>query len=221
MASYILLNPSVAWTCEFEGCERRFYVVSNLRRHRKTHKANARSPRSTNTRISDQSAYPPVLQDTETGNLDSRKNNPDRESPHSETDDYAAFLNSGSAAIERNSGAECESTMLEQSQLQTGWGQPELYTMGSDFWTGSIARSRRDSIDSRSSSMNSSLHGKATFDPQEQEPAFRDSHSHSSMDFGDSSRGLPPPPVEIGKQHSFECDICGNTIRVDRRREWQ
>ena len=111
--------------------------------------------------------------------------------------------------------------MLEQSRLHTDSEQPELYTAESDFWTSRSTRSRRDSVDSLSSSMNSSLHGKATFDPQEQEPAFRDSHSRSSVDFGDSSRGLPPPPVEIGKKHSFECDICGNTIRVERRLEWQ
>ncbi|KAK0510609.1 hypothetical protein JMJ35_007041 [Cladonia borealis] len=221
MASYVLLKSSVAWTCESEGCERRFSAVSDLRPHRKTHKANARSPNSANTWNFDRSAYPPDLEDTDTGNLNSIKINPDRKSPHSETDYFAAFLDSGSAAIEMNSGAECESTMLEQSRLHTDWEQPEIYTTRSDFWTSRITRSRRDSVDSLSSSMNSSLHGKATFDPQEQKPAFRDSHSHSSVDFGDSSRGLPPPPVEIGKKHSFECDICGDTIRVDRRREWQ
>ena len=99
--------------------------------------------------------------------------------------------------------------------------QPQLDTTASDFWTDRSTRPRRDSVGSLSSSMNSSLHGKSTFDPEEQEPAFRDSNSRSSVDFGETPRGLPPPPVEIGKKHSFECDICGNTIRVDRRLEWQ
>ena len=127
---------------------------------------------------------------------------------------------------------------LGQSTLETDPERSQLHTTGSlvlgtdpersqtymtesDFWTNRSTLSRRDSADSLSSSMNSSLHGKVTFDPEEQEPAFRDSNLWSPVDFGDSPRGLPPPPVEIGKKHSFECDICGNTIRVDRRLGWQ
>ena len=108
-----------------------------------------------------------------------------------------------------------------QGTDETDPEQTQVYTTASDFWTSRSTRPRRNSMDSLSSSMNSSLHGKATFDPEEQEPAFCDSNSRSSVDFGNSPRGLPPPPVEIGKKHSFECDICGNTIRVDRRLEWQ
>lgn len=113
---------------------------------------------------------------------------------------------------------------------------PENYTTGdehcdpyvgqvvadSDFWTGGHTPRRRGSVHSCSSSMNSSLHGNAAFDPEEQEPAFYDQHSRSSSaDFGERSRGLPPPPVELRHRISFECDICGNTIKVDRRRDWQ
>ena len=88
-----------------------------------------------------------------------------------------------------------------------------------DFWTGGLTTRRRGSVDSRSSSMNSSLHGYATFDSEEQEPAFHDHHSmSSSADFGER---LPPPPVELRQRISFECDICGNTVKVDRRRDWQ
>ena len=36
-----------------------------------------------------------------------------------------------------------------------------------DFWTGGSQSSRPASADSRSSSMNSSLHGRPAFDPQE------------------------------------------------------
>ena len=247
MASYVLLKSSVAYICEVEGCGRRFSVKSNLRRHRKVHKTDAHSPRSANCRDSNRSAYSDFLEDTDTGHLDGRNNNPDRKSPYGETDYFGPYRQithdtkdevepspfqrqvrehpvkspSGSAAIEMNSIAVTESIMLEQSRLHSDLEQTEFYATGSDFWTSRSTRPRRDSVDSLSSSMNSSLHGKATFDPQEQEPAFRDSLSRSSVDFGDSSRGLPPPPVETGKKHSFECDICGNTIRVARRLEWQ
>ena len=91
----------------------------------------------------------------------------------------------------------------------------------SNFWTGGHTPSRCGSIDSRSSSMNSSLRGDAAFDPEEQEPNFHDRSSRSSSaDFGERSRGLPPPPVEL-RQNICECDICGDTIMVRRRRDWQ
>ena len=102
--------------------------------------------------------------------------------------------------------------------------QCDVYTPGSDFWTGGYTPRRRGSVNSCSSSMNSSLHGYASFDPQEQQPTFIDTGSRSSSaDFGDSSRGLPPAPVPLrpGKKLSFECDICGSTVHVDRRLDWQ
>lgn len=134
------------------------------------------------------------------------------------------------------------SDMLHDRNMDEGYWYlsnglpPKTYTTGdencdpyygqivadSDFWTGSRTPRRRDSVHSRSSSMNSSLHGYASFDPKEQEPAFYDKHSRSSSaDFGERSRGLPPPPVEIRQKISFECEICGNTVKVDRRRDWQ
>ena len=93
---------------------------------------------------------------------------------------------------------------------------------GTDFWTGGSTTRRRGSVHSLSSSMNSSLRGSAAFDPEEQKPAFYEQHSRSSSaDFGERSRGLPPPPVEIRQKISFECDICGNSVKEDRRRDWQ
>ncbi|KAF8248009.1 hypothetical protein K440DRAFT_627729 [Wilcoxina mikolae CBS 423.85] len=32
---------------------------------------------------------------------------------------------------------------------------------------------------------------------------------------------LPPPPVPLGEQRVFDCDICGRNVRVQRRREWK
>lgn len=85
----------------------------------------------------------------------------------------------------------------------------------SDFWTGGSRRC------SSSSSMNSSLHGRPSFDLHEQNPTFADMHSrHSSADL-DAPPTLPPPPVKLGKDLTFDCDICGQTIQVERRRQWQ
>lgn len=220
-------------------------MFSNFRRHRKAHNPDAQSGAGSSD--GDCYAYPTDSQDSDTGSLDAGKAYSDTESPDGETGYQAAYtqithdangkpgspsfrrqvkehpvkLPRGSAAIDMNSIAKRKMTRSGQSTLETDPERSQLYTTGSDFWTSRITRSRRDSMDSLSSSMNSSLHGKAMFDPEEQEPAFRDSNSRSSVDFSDTPRGLPPPPVEIGKKHSFECDICGNTIRVDRRLEWQ
>ena len=87
-----------------------------------------------------------------------------------------------------------------------------------DFWTRGSQNSRSASVHSRSSSMNSSLHGRPAFDPQEQDPTF------ASYCFATRTRKtgpLPPAPVELGKVTAFSCDICGDMIKVKRRLEWQ
>jgi hypothetical protein len=91
------------------------------------------------------------------------------------------------------------------------------------FWTGGRARRLSASVHSAYSSMNSSLRGdEVCFDPSEQNPHFTQSPRRSERrDSFMTSPGLPPPPVKLGKKLSFECDICGKTIRVSRRREWQ
>ena len=92
----------------------------------------------------------------------------------------------------------------------------------SSFWTGDSPRRRSGSVHSLSSSRNSSLHGYPTFDPEEQDPVFmKGSQRSASTDFGTTSPGLPPPPIELDQTQSFNCDICGSTIRVKRRLEWQ
>ena len=96
---------------------------------------------------------------------------------------------------------------------------------GSDlnnFWTGSNQGHHSGSVHSRSSSMNSSLHGYPTFDPLEQDPVFTKGGQRSaSADFGTTSPGLPPPPVNLNQCKPFDCDICGKLVWVVRRLEWQ
>ena len=86
-----------------------------------------------------------------------------------------------------------------------------------EFWTGGRQSSRPASVHSRSSSMNSSLHGRPAFDPEEQNPTFATSTVRKLQ----ISPILPPPPVELGKVTTFNCDICGHSIHVNRRRQWQ
>ena len=69
--------------------------------------------------------------------------------------------------------------------------------------------------------MNSSLRGPPAFDPQEQDPTFVSKCPTPTADETQIYSGLPPPPVEIGKVTTFNCDICGQDIHVERQREWQ
>lgn len=91
-----------------------------------------------------------------------------------------------------------------------------------DFWSGSR---RQSPVGSVVSSMNNSLHGYEVFDVGEQNmaspisapPSAHDSQSEAEI----SGFRLPPPPVEFGNQSSFECDICGKTLCIKRKREWR
>ena len=89
----------------------------------------------------------------------------------------------------------------------------------SDFWT--CGTPRYSPVSSAVSSVNSSLHGRPEYDPEEQNPSFSDMHSRHSSANLDALPTLPPPPVKLGKDLVFDCDICGETILVERRREWQ
>jgi hypothetical protein len=92
----------------------------------------------------------------------------------------------------------------------------------STFWTGRSSEASLPSIRSRHSSRNSSLRGVPQFDPYEQNPVFTASHHGSARSEGiETFPSLPPPPVELGKVRSFECDICGQTVKVHRRFQWQ
>ena len=104
---------------------------------------------------------------------------------------------------------ELDGDMKENQRIQP---YQSAYT---DFWTGGTR------THSSGSSMNSSLRGRPTFDPQEQNPVFpTDCQSGSSASLV-SSPALPPPPVELGKVLTFNCDICGQNVQVKRRLEWQ
>ena len=93
--------------------------------------------------------------------------------------------------------------------------QTSHQSLSSNFWTGDSPSP------SPESSMNSSLHGRPTFDPREQNPIFpADSQSGSSASLA-MPPALPPPPVELGKVLNFDCDICGQNVKVQRRLEWQ
>ena len=92
-----------------------------------------------------------------------------------------------------------------------------------DFWTRGSQISRPASVHSRSSSMNSSLHGRPAFDPQEQDPTFASEPASTTGRTGHSPAwwALPPAPVELCRVTTFDCDICGQKIEITRRREWQ
>ena len=97
-----------------------------------------------------------------------------------------------------------------------------------EYWTGHGQSHRTKSVGTRSSSRNSSLHGSPKFCDQKQYQNV--DYFASSPTYYYSSSGLPPPPVKLrkgpsskrkAKKLSFDCDICGENVKVDRRREWQ
>lgn len=90
-----------------------------------------------------------------------------------------------------------------------------------DFWTGGGQSWRPASAHSRSSSTNSSLHGRPAFDPQEQNPTFESTHSTTTAYKTPGSPALPHPPVELSKATTFNCDICGQIIQAKHQLEWQ
>ncbi|KAL9033806.1 MAG: hypothetical protein Q9180_005752, partial [Flavoplaca navasiana] len=62
--------------------------------------------------------------------------------------------------------------------------------------------------------MNSLLRGSSELDPYEQDDTI-------PLLPPSSPRGLPAPPVDIKQQRTFNCDICGTFVRVERRYHWQ
>ena len=113
---------------------------------------------------------------------------------------------------------------LEKLHLRTQKGFWDFTTSTasavSDFWTARSLSPRSTSVDSRSSSMNSSLHGNPELDRQEQNALLASDCPVSACELP-SSPALPPPPVKLGKVLTFECNICWQHIRVENRIEWQ
>ena len=102
-----------------------------------------------------------------------------------------------------------------------------MKTERKDYWIRPSPRNRTESVGTRSSSRNSSLHGSPKFCYQKE---YQNDYFASKSTHHHSSPGLPPPPVKLRKGHlskrrarklSFDCDICGVNVKLDRRREWQ
>ena len=99
-------------------------------------------------------------------------------------------------------------------------------TLEKDFWTGRRQSHRSSSVQSYGSSRNSSLHGSRENDRSYQSPVFSDQFSEE----GKSPRRLVPAPIDwktmqsnnrAGKEFSFDCEICGETVKASRRLMWQ
>ena len=108
-----------------------------------------------------------------------------------------------------------------QQASQNRDGLPLDHTPSVDFWTCGSQSSRPASVHSRSSSMNSSLHGRPKFDPEEQDPTFASKFPASTLGRIQSYPALPPAPVELGRVTTFNCDMCGQKLEIRRRLEWQ
>jgi hypothetical protein len=115
---------------------------------------------------------------------------------------------------------EFESLWRELEQLPSLQAQPPP---SESFWTGGAPRRRSASVHSAFSSMNSELRGdRADWDEDEQDLHFSESlHDSEKLGGFRPTPGLPPPPVQLGLEMTFECDICKLTVRVERRKEWQ
>jgi hypothetical protein len=74
------------------------------------------------------------------------------------------------------------------------------------FWSG-IQPNRRSH-----STLNRSLRGSATFHTR---------ISSNRSNYSAREIFLPLPPVQLGDKKPFECDICGQIVRVVRRRDWK
>ena len=89
------------------------------------------------------------------------------------------------------------------------------------FWSGK--RQRRSSISSlsRSSNSNDSMQLPDSIFEYLEEKSFKTQSSTSNVDSNKPGFVIPPPPVELGKQNTFICDVCGGKVVVLRRRDWQ
>ncbi|KAL8718286.1 MAG: hypothetical protein Q9225_004564, partial [Loekoesia sp. 1 TL-2023] len=93
-----------------------------------------------------------------------------------------------------------------------------------NFWTGAHTKHSASSHHSRHSSRNNSLRDVPIViaDPSEQSPIFPTKMSEcSSYEAYPVRPSLPPPPTDIDNHLPIKCDLCGTTIKISRRLEWQ
>lgn len=97
-----------------------------------------------------------------------------------------------------------------------------------NFWIAGRSSRRPSSVRSDSSSKNSSLRGLDEMDSSYQYPNFVKTHEEGTFPAASSpNRGLFPAPVQwdpvdrVRKRFVFHCEICGELVYVDRRRDWQ
>ena len=87
-------------------------------------------------------------------------------------------------------------------------------------------KSRTSSVNSRTSSWNSTLHGSSEFDPSEQVLEFNEGETPpcEMADIDIVSQPLdfeiPHPPKELGST-PFICEICGKQVSIEGRRAWK
>jgi hypothetical protein len=102
------------------------------------------------------------------------------------------------SAIEDDDSSEWMDSVTGSGRSNTDNNQP--------FWSG-IQPNRRSH-----STLNRSLRGSA---------AFHTRISSNRSNYSAREIFLPLPPVQLGDKKPFECDICGQIVRVVRRRDWK
>lgn len=110
-------------------------------------------------------------------------------------------------------GDEHDDPDLYPISIESEWD--ELRDRGEDtktsFWTSGNQNYRTPSLRSRSSSMNSSLHGTPTFDPEEQNPVFVNPSRprlQKSPGYYNEPSAPPSPSVKIGPYDSGGSSAC-------------
>jgi len=96
------------------------------------------------------------------------------------------------------------------------------------YWSGTYRLPGPHSSASGSSNVHSSLHGSAANGMgslgRRSIRSFstgKSPGSNKTHDVHAPLLSLPPPPVQLGTQESFTCDICGHEVEVLRRRDWK
>ena len=117
----------------------------------------------------------------------------------------------------------------DSNNLTVASGPPNIDS-DQDFWAARRPSHRPSSAGScSSSSWNDSLHGSPKLDTTYQSPTFSDDFSENLSGANNRTRGLPTAPINWSPRNSnkcqgkvsFDCEICGDTINVKRKRDWQ